>query len=132
MYRLEIWDPLGRRWASEGYSADGSEFTFSSADEARATIAELRGTGSEWEEARFRIMDDQGRVAETDYGTEIGGTAEIADLLGVKQMTVHSWRRRHADFPAPWRTLATGPLWRLEQIAEWAQMRRPGGRPRKA
>lgn len=63
---------------------------------------------------------------------DIVGTAEIADLLGVRQMTVHSWRRRHADFPAPWRTLATGPVWRLEDIASWAQTRRPTGRPRKA
>jgi hypothetical protein len=59
------------------------------------------------------------------------GTAEIAELLGVRQTTVHSWRRRHADFPAPWRTLATGPVWRLEQIAEWAARPRPSGRPRR-
>jgi predicted DNA-binding transcriptional regulator AlpA len=52
------------------------------------------------------------------------GTAEIADLLGVKQVTVHAWRRRHADFPQPWRVLATGPIWSLAEIVHWASRRR--------
>jgi len=60
------------------------------------------------------------------------GTAEIADWLGVSQATVHQWRRRHPDFPAPMQTLATGPIWRICDVATWASRERPTGRPRKS
>lgn len=56
--------------------------------------------------------------------------AEVAERLGTTSGTVHSWRRRHADFPAPLTTLAVGPIWRWEDVARWAAVPRRPGRPR--
>lgn len=60
------------------------------------------------------------------------GVSEVAAALGVRPDTVHAWRHRHADFPAPRADLAMGPVWWLGDVTAWAGRRRRAGRPRKA
>lgn len=57
-------------------------------------------------------------LAERD-GTSLVGVAEIAERAGVAEATVHSWRRRRPDFPAPLARLAAGPVWDWTDIAAW-------------
>ena len=48
------------------------------------------------------------------------GPHEIAVMLGVTRQRVMQLRSRD-DFPKPWATLATGHIWRAEDIAAWAE-----------
>lgn len=52
--------------------------------------------------------------------TNIGGTAEVANLLGCPKQQIHALRKRK-DFPQPVVTLAATPLWDLDQIREFAK-----------
>jgi predicted DNA-binding transcriptional regulator AlpA len=62
----------------------------------------------------------------------VGGT-EIAKRAGVAGIqVVYMWRKRHADFPAPYVELALGSVWRWEDVATWLAKPRPPGRPRRA
>ena len=65
-------------------------------------------------------------------GPALAGIAEIAERAGVKPDTVHAWRQRHADFPAPIVLLAAGPVWRWSDVARWLAVPRRSGRPRKS
>jgi hypothetical protein len=57
------------------------------------------------------------------------GAAEIAERLGVaRTQVVHSWRRRHPDFPRPVKTLRQGLVWNWPDVERWA---RRSGRLRK-
>lgn len=58
------------------------------------------------------------------------GVFEIANRAGVAVATVHSWRRRHPEFPEPVVTLAAGPVWRWADVEAWTHTLRQG-RPRK-
>jgi prophage regulatory protein len=49
------------------------------------------------------------------------GPHEIAVMLNVTRQRVMQLRARE-DFPAPWATLATGHIWRAEDIAAWAEL----------
>ena len=56
-----------------------------------------------------------------DFGDLVGAT-EIAERLGLAQSTtVHSWRRRYADFPAPVTQVAGAYLWRWSEVEDWAK-----------
>ena len=46
-------------------------------------------------------------------------TQEIAQRLGVKHQTVHTWRAR-GILPEPDFDLGVGPVWLWETIREWA------------
>lgn len=60
-----------------------------------------------------------GRKLDVD---QLVGAAEIADRLGVKlAQTVRDWRRRHADFPAPVRSLTMGSMWYWPEVEQWAR-----------
>jgi predicted DNA-binding transcriptional regulator AlpA len=48
----------------------------------------------------------------------IGGTAEVAEVLGCPKQQIYALRRR-ADFPKPFRELASTPLWNLSEIREF-------------
>ena len=67
----------------------------------------------------------QDRVHEepAPYGVELAAdlvsVAEIADRAGRPVNTVQSWRRRHADFPAPVTQLAAVPIWNWSTIEAW-------------
>ena len=49
----------------------------------------------------------------------IGGTAEVAELLSCPKQQIHALRKR-ADFPKPIRVLAATPLWNLDDIRTFA------------
>lgn len=63
---------------------------------------------------------------------DLVGVAEIGERAGVKADTVHAWRSRHADFPAPIVQLAAGPVWTWSDVARWLAVPRRAGRPAKA
>ena len=71
----------------------------------------------------------QDRVHEepAPYGVELASdlvsVAEIAARAGRPVNTVQSWRRRHADFPAPVTQLAAGPIWSWSTIEAWVAAR---------
>jgi hypothetical protein len=48
------------------------------------------------------------------------GLVEIAERLGVAQITARQWRRRGV-LPDPKVTLAMGPLWSWSTIERWAR-----------
>ena len=62
--------------------------------------------------------------------TDLVGVQEVATRAGVAVATVHSWRRRHGDFPEPVARLASGPVWRWSDVEAWLAVPRPSGRPR--
>lgn len=51
--------------------------------------------------------------------SNVGGTAEIAELLGCPKQQIFALRKRK-DFPKPIRILASTPLWDLEEIRAFA------------
>jgi predicted site-specific integrase-resolvase len=50
------------------------------------------------------------------------GTAEAAELLEVNKSQIGRWRRA-GTFPEPVAQLASGPLWKREQITRFAKSR---------
>ena len=57
--------------------------------------------------------------------SELVGAAEIATRLGLSlPQTVHDWRRRHSDFPAPVATLKMGMIWNWPDVEAWARRTR--------
>lgn len=51
------------------------------------------------------------------------GVAEIAEALNVNKNVVSNWISRDSKFPNPYVKNAAGPLWRAEDIAEYARIR---------
>ena len=60
---------------------------------------------------------------------DLVGRREIATRVGTTPGMVDTWRRRHADFPAPEWIVTGTPIWRWEEIAEWLARPRATGRP---
>lgn len=77
------------------------------------------------------IPDAEARLMLQVLGETMVGVADIAGRLSVKADTVQAWRHRHANFPAPIATLATGPVWAWSDVERWAAIPRRCGRPRK-
>jgi predicted DNA-binding transcriptional regulator AlpA len=50
------------------------------------------------------------------------GASEAATLLGVKANTIQQWRKR-GILPEPVAKLACGPIWREQDIKQWAARR---------
>lgn len=48
----------------------------------------------------------------------LGGTAEVAELLGCTRQQIYSLRQRE-DFPEPEARLAATPVWDLRKISEF-------------
>jgi hypothetical protein len=60
-----------------------------------------------------------GRRVDTDL---LVGAAEIAARLGVAHVeTVHTWRRRHQDFPEPVTKLTQAMVWYWPDVERWAR-----------
>lgn len=62
---------------------------------------------------------------------DIVDVTEIAKRAGTTPGTVHSWRVRHADFPAPI-MLAVGPVWQWAPVQKWLEKRKRHGRTSRA
>lgn len=56
------------------------------------------------------------------------GPHELAVMLNVSRQRVNQLMAAD-DFPAPWATLATGRIWRAEDIAAWAKVKGRTVRP---
>ncbi len=51
---------------------------------------------------------------------DYGGTAEVAEYLGVSRQVVVNWRARFSkSFPKPVALLAMGPIYRLCEVRDW-------------
>ncbi|HEU0235443.1 MAG TPA: PIN domain-containing protein [Candidatus Limnocylindrales bacterium] len=59
-----------------------------------------------------------------DERPDLVSIAEIAARSGHPVNTIQSWRRRHADFPAPVVRLAAGPVWNWASVGGWIHRRR--------
>jgi prophage regulatory protein len=57
-------------------------------------------------------------------GRHLMGAREIEDRLGVSRQRVYQLTSR-ADFPEPYDELATGRVWRIEDIERWISDHRP-------
>lgn len=57
----------------------------------------------------------------------IGGTAEVAAILGCPKQQIHALRKR-ADFPQPFHKISATPLWDLDAIrafgSTWVRRKR--------
>jgi hypothetical protein len=53
--------------------------------------------------------------------SDLVGVAEIADRLGIAIVTVHRWRERPVDFPAPVQQLSAGLIWAWPDVERWAK-----------
>ncbi len=54
--------------------------------------------------------------------TDLVGAAEIAERLGRRDVRlVHSWRRRHPDFPPPVAQLRQAMVWAWPDVEQWAR-----------
>jgi predicted DNA-binding transcriptional regulator AlpA len=52
----------------------------------------------------------------------IVGAQEIAQRLELAHSTlVHTWLRRHEDFPRPIAVLKAGKFWDWEEVKDWAK-----------
>jgi hypothetical protein len=61
-------------------------------------------------------------MAEPPDLDQLVGAAEIADRLGLSHaQTVHTWRRRHSDFPEPVLRLKQALIWHWPDVEEWAR-----------
>lgn len=56
---------------------------------------------------------------ETIVIANIGGTAEVAALLGCPKQQIHALRKREG-FPKPVVRIAATPLWNLDDIRQFA------------
>lgn len=53
---------------------------------------------------------------------QLVGAHEIAERLGLSHVqSVHTLRKRHADFPEPIATLKTALIWDWRQVEKWAR-----------
>jgi uncharacterized protein len=58
-----------------------------------------------------------------DRGGDLVSVSEIAARAGRSINTIQSWRRRHADFPAPLAQLGAGPIWNWARVQDWISAR---------
>lgn len=62
--------------------------------------------------------------------SDLVSVQEIAQRAGVQPDTVHKWRVRHGDFPAPFAEVAgTVPVWLWPDVKAWIDVPRRPGRP---
>jgi predicted nucleic acid-binding protein len=71
-----------------------------------------------------RALHEERAPYDASRRTDLVSVAEIAVRAGRPINTVQSWRRRHADFPAPVAQLAAGPIWSWPTVQAWVAERR--------
>ncbi len=85
---------------------------------------ELQGLGLPAARATPKPRQLSERATAYQSASDLVSVAEIAARSGRSVNTVQSWRRRHADFPAPVATLAAAPVWAWPAIEQWIARRR--------
>jgi hypothetical protein len=50
---------------------------------------------------------------------DIVGVAELAAEFNTSRATISNWPNRYADYPAPLKSLASGPLYSLTAVRAW-------------
>jgi len=75
---------------------------------------------SKWRTSTIRLADiGVGRKVDVD---DLVGAAEIADRLDIAHReTIHVWRRRYPDFPAPIAELRGVLIWSWPDLERWAK-----------
>lgn len=104
-------------------------------DAAEALLAEHGWAVTRWHREVVSTAAGYARVVDIEP-TEgripvLVSVTEIAQRLSRSVGAIHQVRRRHADFPAPIASLATGPVWAWSDVERWAAVPRRSGRPRK-
>jgi predicted nucleic acid-binding protein len=98
---------------------------------ANEGAADALAFDADFERAGYRLPDIR-RHTLSEMPAAYGSTAEAPDLVSVAELaarsgrsvnTIQSWRRRHADFPAPNVELAAGPIWRWGEVSDWIAQR---------
>jgi predicted nucleic acid-binding protein len=74
------------------------------------------------------VQEEQAPYASMPAG-DLVSVSEISARAGRSINTIQSWRRRHADFPAPAAQLGAGPIWSWPAIAAWISDRGRHRRP---
>jgi hypothetical protein len=84
--------------------------------------------------ARASTEDEcERQVTDNAVSSALGGTAELADLLGISKQLTSVLAATHPEFPAPLTRLKSGPVWRMADLARFADgWRRKAGRPSRA
>lgn len=78
----------------------------------------------------LREIKALGDVTPPEFGLDLVGVAEIADLAGVSRDSIERWRGTTGlDFPSPLADLASGPVWSWQAVERWLQVARVAGRP---
>jgi hypothetical protein len=128
-----VWSPDGTKIAFSRRSdtlVDQVSFVVMRRLDVRTAIA----FDADFDREGFRQPDVQRRhsLSETPapYGTshrasDLVSVAELAARSGRSVNTIQSWRRRHADFPAPSVELAAGPIWVWRDVSAWIDQRSP-------
>lgn len=100
----------------------------------------MRNEGSEralafdadFEHAGYRLPDSPGHHTLSESPAPYMTSRQASDLVSVSELaarsgrsvnTIQSWRRRHADFPAPNVELAAGPIWLWGDVSAWIDRR---------
>lgn len=89
---------------------------------------------TELECMRLEEYERRGFSSDAARFLDLAGTAEAAQVLGVRNQQVARLAKTHADFPKPVDVLAVGPIYSRSEIEEWGRRwtRKRTGRPRKS
>lgn len=72
---------------------------------------------------RHTLSESKASYGTASEGSDLVSVAELAARSGRSVNTIQSWRRRHADFPAPNVELAAGPIWIWGDVSAWIDQR---------
>lgn len=74
---------------------------------------------------RHTLSESKAPYGDPSEGSDLVSVSELAARSGRSVNTIQSWRRRHADFPAPNVELAAGPIWLWGDVSAWIERRSP-------
>ena len=77
--------------------------------------------------SRRMLSEARAPYATVSDTVDLVSVTELAERSGRSVNTIQSWRRRHADFPAPNVELAAGPIWLWGDVSAWIERRSPRG-----
>lgn len=72
---------------------------------------------------RHSLSERRATYVTSREAADLVSVAELAARSGRSVNTIQSWRRRHADFPAPNVELAAGPIWLWGDVSAWIDLR---------